>query len=122
MTTATAAPADEPNPLLRAALAYSARGWKVFPVEARGKRPLGRLVRHGLKEATTDEATIRNWWRREPRANVGVVTGAASGVDVVDLDVKGDGRRTLADFEEDHGRIETLTAETPSGGQHLYLV
>jgi hypothetical protein len=70
--------------LLDAALDYARRGWPVFPVEPGGKRPLGRLVPHGLKTATTDHEVIRRWWRAEPRANVGLVTGAH--FDVLDLD------------------------------------
>ena len=35
-------------------LKYAHEGQPVFPCEPRGKRPAGRLVPHGLKEATTD--------------------------------------------------------------------
>jgi hypothetical protein len=47
------------------------------------KRP---LTPHGLKDATTDEAQIRAWWERWPDARVGVPTGPASGLFVLDAD------------------------------------
>jgi len=70
--------------LLSAALSYANRGWPVLPIEPRGKRPLGRLVPHGLHDASCDEATIERWWRAEPAANVAIATG--HGCDVLDLD------------------------------------
>src|ERR1035438_7339000 len=78
---------DDPmrlGPMLEAALAYASRGWPVLPCEPRGKRPFGLLVSHGLKEATTDPATIEGWWWAEPEANIGLRTGVA--FDVLDVD------------------------------------
>jgi Bifunctional DNA primase/polymerase, N-terminal len=49
-----------------------------------GKRPLGRLVPHGLREATTNRARILAWWTQQPQANVGLATGHR--FDVLDLD------------------------------------
>ena len=68
------------------ALAMAARGWRIFPCEPRGKRPAGALVPHGLHDATDDLETIRAWWEKEPEANIGLATGRASGVIVIDLD------------------------------------
>ena len=76
--------AEAANPLLSAALAYARRGWPVLPLRPEQKVPDGRLVPHGLNEATTDEARIRSWWAAAPTANVGIRTGL--GLDVVDLD------------------------------------
>jgi hypothetical protein len=75
-----------------AALEYSARGWPVFPLEPRGKRPLGRLAAHGLNDATTSPTKVRAWWRAEPNANIGLRTGVA--FDVLDVDGN-DGRAAL---------------------------
>jgi hypothetical protein len=69
---------------LETAIAYVQRGWPVLPVQPRGKRPLGRLAPHGFKNATLDEGRIEKWWRAEPEANVGLVTGIA--FDVLDID------------------------------------
>ncbi|MST31625.1 DNA primase [Acidimicrobiaceae bacterium USS-CC1] len=70
--------------VIEIALAYAARGWPVFPLEPGGKRPLGRLVPHGLKEATADATVVERWWRQEPQANIGLVTGQH--FDVLDVD------------------------------------
>lgn len=114
-----APPMNVPNPLLVAALAYAACGWPVLPLEPRGKRPLGTLVPHGCKAATTAAATIREWWARHPDANVGVATGAAGGFDALDVD--GDeGAASLAALERAHGRLPTTPeALTGGGGRHL---
>ena len=70
--------------LERAALAYASMGWPVLPLTPKNKTPLGKLVRSGLKEATTDIATIRTWWEMYPNANIGLRTGDV--FDVLDLD------------------------------------
>jgi putative DNA primase/helicase len=105
--------------LLDAALEYAARGWAVFPLEPGQKRPLGRLAPHGCRSATTDEQTIRGWWEDTRNANVGIATGDASGLAVVDVD--GDqGARTWEVLLV--GRditAPTLTSRTPRGGYHL---
>lgn len=95
-------PFDGTHALGVAAEAYAALlGWRVVPlygVRADGACECGR-ERHGsdvgkhprLKDwplqATADRATIRAWWRRWPRANVGIATGQTSGFVVLDVDV-----------------------------------
>jgi len=85
------------NALLDAALEYAARGWHVFPCHTPTSddcscgRDCGWIGKHpqtinGLKDATTDEATIRRWWKRWPQANIGLATGAVSGLVVLDED------------------------------------
>ncbi|HYD87133.1 MAG TPA: bifunctional DNA primase/polymerase [Vitreimonas sp.] len=74
-----------------AALAYAARGWAVFPLRVRDKRPMIEPSAPGANDggfhaATTDAAQIEAWWTRWPNANIGMATGAASGVFVLDLD------------------------------------
>ena len=98
-----------------AALDYASRGWPVFPVEPGGKRPLGRLVPHGLKDATTDAEVVEGWWNKVPEANVGLVTGVT--FDVFDVDT--DGWPSVAGLTVEHGPM-TLgpVAMTPGGGVH----
>lgn len=123
-----------PNERLEAALAYAARGWRVFPVHAParnggctcgradctniGKHP---VTKNGLKDGTTDETTIRAWWARWPWANVAVVTGATSGLLVVDVDVLkgGDESFKAIQAQYDHAFTNTLTGLTGGGGWHL---
>lgn len=96
---------------LEAALSYAARGWPVLPLQ--GKIP---LTAHGVKDATVDEAVIRAWWQRWPKANVGIACGQASGLLVVDVDARSGGLDTLAGYD----LAPTLTVETGGGGLHLY--
>lgn len=122
--------------LAQSALWYAEQGIAVFPVQPGGKRPAGVLARHGLKDATTDPATIRAWWNAEPEANIGLPTGLR--FDVVDVDgLEGQTSRAklwcdvegCTDPECDHPGIfgdferellgKVLTPRP--GGMHLYV-
>jgi hypothetical protein len=88
--------------------------------EKQGKHPMARLVPHGVKDATTDEAKVRHFWQYAPRANIGVATG--HGRIVVDVDPRHDGDQTLAELEQKHGALPTSwRAVTGGGGAHLYF-
>ena len=39
------------------------------------KHPLGSLVPHGVKDATTNRARVLAWWTRHPQANIGLACG-----------------------------------------------
>lgn len=124
--------------LLDAALAYARCGWPVVPLfwptstgsDARcacgsrgcrsiGKHPHGKLVPHGLKDASTDEAVLRGWWGECPSANVGIVLGEAAGAFAIDVDPKNGGDRTLIRAVSELGPLgDTLHAHTGSGGDH----
>ena len=103
-----------------AARRYAEAGIPVFPCADGGKRP---LTTHGFHDASTDPSQVARWWARWPHANVGMPTGNASGLEVVDVDVHG-AIRGFAAFE--HARREGLTdywaalVRTPSGGIHAY--
>jgi len=106
-------------PLAEAALWYSNCGFPVFPCRPRGKEP---LVEGGFHAATTDEARIRDWWRRWPEANIGVPTGAASGWLVVDIDPRNGGDETLGAWLSKYGRWpDTAEAITGGGGRHVFF-
>jgi hypothetical protein len=105
------------NTVLDAALAYAARGWPVHPIAARAKNPASP---HGFKDATTDPAQIRAWFENSPRLNLGLATGRAAGVWVLDLD--DGGADTLLDWERDHGCLpDTPLVRTGSGGRHYFF-
>ena len=113
-----------------AAVAYAGRGWRVFPLHGivRGRCTCARadcpspgkhpLVRRGHYDATTDELAIREWWRGWRRANIGVVTGAESGIAVIDVDLPT--AFPSLDRLVAAATGATLTALTGGGGIHLF--
>ncbi|MFG1350115.1 DUF3987 domain-containing protein [Xanthobacter autotrophicus] len=108
---------------LAAALDYATKGWPVFPCDPATKAP---LTDHGHRDATTIVPIIRAWWQRWPQAMVGLPTGTASGVWVLDLDVdpekRLDGGAALDQLEATHGRLPNCPcAETPRCGTHLFF-
>ena len=107
-------------PLPRAALLLADGGIPVFPCQPAGKRP---LTEHGFRDATSRAAQVRCWWERFPEANIGVPTGPASGLDVIDVDVRtqGSGFVALEQATKDGlGDGWAMAVSTPSGGMHLY--
>lgn len=113
---------------LEAALAYAARGWRVFPLAPGSKLPaipkdearaLSRGWQHGghgCRDATTDVVKIQAWWRNCSRANVGIATGASSRIFVVDLDC----RDAAIDFRSRFDIGAPLIQRTPRGWHLLY--
>ena len=107
---------------LETALEYLQKKWPVFPVMPKGKAPLGALVPQGFQDATTDEAQVRAWWERQPDANIGLPTGAATGFDVLDIDAHSGGGETLEDWYTLHGRLpHTVESQTGGGGRHIFF-
>lgn len=107
-------------PLSEAAARFAAAGVPVFPCAPGEKRP---LVRRGFHDATADAGRVAAWWLRWPSANIGIPTGAASGVEIVDVDVHatGTGYSALrAAHREGHAAGWAALVRTPSGGLHAY--
>lgn len=118
--------------LMAAAFTLAARGWFVFPLQPRDKRPVRGFTRWE-ERATRDPQTIYNWWSEAPY-NVGVATGPSKLL-VVDCDAAHDdtppaewvgatsGLDVLIKRAHDAGVIvpKTLAVQTPSGGLHLYF-
>lgn len=103
-----------------AALAYLARGWSVIPVRAGAKRPIVRWEPFQNRLPTREE--VEGWFRRWPDANLGIVTGAVSGLVVLDVDPRHGGEDSLSRLEEQHEALpETVEAMTGGGGRHLYF-
>ena len=83
------------------------------------KHPFGRLVRNGLKDASNDADTVARWFTNTS-LNLGIATGADSGVIVLDVDPRHDGDETLAALEQEHGPLpETWRFLTGGGGEHI---
>lgn len=66
-----------------AATIYGQSGLPVFPCDPKTKAP---LIQGGHKSATMDAIQIRKWWKKWPDAMIGMPTGPASGVWVLDID------------------------------------
>ncbi|HQA44935.1 MAG TPA: DUF3987 domain-containing protein [Phycisphaerae bacterium] len=119
------------NETLAAALAYAERGWPAVPLHtvkggrcscgkpdcvSPGKHP---RTAHGLKDASGKPEVITGWWKQWPDANVGIVTGAAAGIVVIDIDPRHGGHDSWAALVEQYGDAPTLEALTGGGGRHL---
>lgn len=113
-------------------------GWTVFPVyspiwsdgsatpscscgiatcEHIGKHP---RTAHGFKDATRDLDAIASWFDVSPEPNIGVPTGEANGIVVLDVDPRNAGDATLADLESRFGPIPaTVEQSTGGGGRHF---
>jgi hypothetical protein len=105
--------------LSSAAFRLALRGLYVFPCKARSKLP---ATVHGFKNATNHADVVRAWWDKAPTANIGVATGARSGVWCLDVDPQHGGNETLTALLDRHGRLpRTVQAHTPSGGLHYWF-
>jgi len=114
------------------ALLHGKRGWRVFPLHtpnADGTCSCGQNTAVGEKHsvgkhpriaswqtaAATDAKTIHAWWKKWPDANIGIATGATSGLIVLDVDGP-EGEAVLERF----GVPKTPTVITGKGRQ-LYF-
>jgi putative DNA primase/helicase len=114
------------------ASAYAQRGWKVLPlhsVDERGKCTCNKdcdspgkhpRTQNGVKDATNQTALVDYYWGLYRGANVGIATGAESGLVVVDIDPGHGGDITL--LEQQYGALpRSMRVTTGSGGEHIYL-
>lgn len=122
------------NQLLKAALKYAQMALPVFPLHSPRKegcscgnaqcKNVGKHPHtlHGFKDATTDEKQIRTWWKKWPKANIGIRTGKESGIVVLDEDPRHGGPLSLKRLEQTHGGLPPCpTVRTGGGGRHRYL-
>lgn len=106
---------------LESALRLAALGYRVFPLEPNGKRP---VIKGWPDLASTDANTVRRWWADWPDANIGVATGRGLLVIDADCKVKGGvrerGLESLGTLDM-MGLPEGFRVRTASGGMHVYL-
>ncbi len=100
------------------ALAYSFRGWLVFPCRPRAKEP---LTEHGLHDAVTDGKAIRSWWQRWPAANVAIALGAQARLVALDVDPRHGGDAALTELCHEHGHLPPTPHSLTGGGGHHFL-
>ena len=104
----------ENNACLNFALYYENEAkFSVIPVDGISKKPLIEWKEYQTKRATSDE--IKAWWEKWPTASVGIVTGAISGITVVDSEAGAD--LNLFGLTD----INTPTVGTGGGGKHFYF-
>ncbi len=127
---------DHSDAVAQAAVTYAERGWHVLPLwwpartggcacgltdcDSIGKHPITALVPHGLRDATDQVAIVAAWWRSVPRANLGIRTGAPSGLVVIDVDGEA-GRLALRGLVAHQQPFDAWWARTGSAGWHAYL-
>jgi hypothetical protein len=103
--------------LMAAALALAERGWHVFPLRPRDKRPIPGFTKWEHR-ATTNPTQIEHWWA-VAAYNIGLAAGR-SDLLVVDCDVPKDattahGVHNLANLARQAGEAlpRTLSVVTP---------
>jgi hypothetical protein len=119
------------------AISYADRGLSVLPLHrpledkdtfscscgksncsSPAKHPVAHLAPAGVHSATTDPYLIRDWF--DYPWNLGIATGAKSGIVVLDIDPRHQGDESLADLERRHGRLpDTRRFRTGGGGEHI---
>lgn len=122
-----------PIDMAKRALKLASRGLSVLPMhsarrgrctcpggnacERAGKHP---IARHGVNDATTKRDQIKTWWTASPDANIGIATGTASSIIVLDIDPRNGGVKPLKRLKKELGSLpDTVTALTGGGGLHL---
>jgi len=126
------------NDILAAALYYANKlSWPVLPCHHivaqngqcscvnKSKKPCANKpgkhprTKHGLKDASCDEAQIRMWLNMYPQANLAIATGQVSNTMVLDVDPRHNGDHSLRAYTDEHGPLpETPTQRTGGGGWH----
>lgn len=130
-----------------AALQYARRGWPVFPCREKPEAIIVRTAdgpkeriygakspytgKGGLKNATTDERQIVDWWRKWPKALIGLPMGGQMGLFALDFDPRHDEEtgeeftleKLKAALEEQMGcpLPVSLASRTQSGGVHVFF-
>ncbi|MFD6972192.1 bifunctional DNA primase/polymerase [Streptomyces sp. NPDC059949] len=134
-----AAPVKAVPPKIEFARWYGKRGWRVLPLHnvVNGKCTCGNPKqdpKHDFKQggkhpvhgawqdnATTDDQQITAWWSQRPNANIGIATGEASGIFVLDVDPDSGGFDSLTALQAKYGDLpDTFLDETGSGGLHFF--
>ena len=95
------------------ALEYLDRGWSIIPIKPDAKRPAIKWLEYQDRQPTEEE--VEEWWTKWPNHDIAIVTGALSGVVVVDCDNE---EASHAAF--DAGMRSVIKVKTKRGS-HLYF-
>lgn len=118
---------DVQDVFLKSAINAAKNGLHVFPLAPKSKKPFRGS--NGFMDATCDLGKIREWWKENPDANIGVRTGSISNIIVIDFDGK-IGSASYKKLAADLGDLpRTITVKTPGKikdgkrhgkGRHFY--
>lgn len=100
------------------------RRWSVHPLIPRTKKPVCDNWNQWSSELPTREQ-VEDWWKENPNYNIGLVTGEASKVVVLDIDLY-ENQNAVAELEAIagsgmHKKIVCPFVHTPRGGKHAYF-
>ncbi|MCL5667460.1 MAG: bifunctional DNA primase/polymerase [Candidatus Thermoplasmatota archaeon] len=108
--------------LFQAAMYWRSKGFDIIPIKRLGNTP---ATLHGLKDATSDMKTIREWFSNTPIKgipSVNIATVPMEGSSIFDIDIDRhnfDGIRSWRELTQGKSVPRTLTELTQSGGLHL---
>jgi len=117
--------------LREAAADYAQQGLSVFPLHhvatsacSCGKSGCTSPAKHprtkkGLKNATVEQGKIDWWWRRWQLANIGIRTGAVSGIVVIDIDPRHGGNKSLDALTAEYGQLPVTVESKTGDGTHF---
>jgi len=134
-------PWAERFPVGKAAIANAADGLPVFPLSL-NKKPLGLCqichepgacpgkrdcvcgvdTCHGFHAATTDPAVISNWFTGHPFWNVGLATGAVSGLVALDVDVDHGGLDSFIGLLHEGLDITGAAVQLSGSGRSFHVI
>lgn len=127
--------------LLKDALKLAELGWQVFALGPTGfpfpncrdcretcttpaqMDACDHLICHGCYAGTTDVDRLNAMWEHLPHSIIGIRTGLASGLFVLDFDLHTEdknGKNGFASLREQGILRRSVAAETGGGGRHLY--
>lgn len=128
-----------PDPMLPAARAYADHGWHPFPLGP-NKIPLGNCPQcrgacpgrdecacpvdtcHSFYAATTDAETLCRWFTEHPEWQLGIRTGAPSGIVALDIDIHAGGDKSIAELQRRTGKLPTTVMQMSGSGSSVHLL
>lgn len=90
--------------------------WLIVPNKPKSKIP---ILSCWTENAYLLKKSIERQWEKNPRLNVGILTGHRTGICILDVDPDHEGDKTLSDLCKRYGDIPlTPTSVTGTGGKH----
>jgi putative DNA primase/helicase len=106
--------ANDQSQVLQAALDYRQRGFSLIFCDRGSKKPLNKSWQH-LQKTQPTEVEIRAWDQAWPGANVAIITGAVSGLVVLDVD----GPEGIETIKQKH--LPPTPCASTGNGFHYYF-